>query len=430
MTALLKLVRNNSLLNSLVTMLSGNILASVLGVFSTSVTAKYLGVELFGYLVLALTVATVSHKVFDCQTWQAFIRFYSRLNKTNNRLKNYLIRFFVLIEVGSVILAISTVFIFQDLYISLFEIPLIYSSIFLCYSLIIFFKFTGVSVGVLRFYNKFYIISKIQVLTSAVKLTLVLYCALYLESSELYTYLFVWVFSDILLSISLGVSAFLVYKENNSDILMRPININGKYKRVVFKFCLFTNLASTIDLPIKEFDVLLIGAITNSSTAGVYKIAKQIMGLIANLASPLYQVIYPELAKRVLVSKANAIRFCNMIATYTLIGSTIISVLLITTLHFWVVLLFGEDFLNYKFLICIAIVFKSIDIVFTSYHALFIALGYVYDNFLILFFVNTLSLIVACISIPAYGAEGVFLAFIIQMLLVLIFKYRKIKGAK
>lgn len=428
MTALIKLLRSSSLLNSVITMLSGNILASVLGVFSTSVTAKYLGAELFGYLILALTIVTVSHKIFDCQTWQAFIRFFSR-NRINNNIKSYLIKFFILVELGGVLLALATIYLFKDMYISLFEIPSPYSFIFYYYSVIICFKFTGVSIGILRFYNKFYMISKIQVLTSGVKLLLVVFCAFYLESNELYTYMFVWIFSDILLSIALGVSACFVYKSNNPRLLVIPRSVSKKYKKIVIKFCLFTNLASTVDLPVKEFDVLMIGAITNSSTAGVYKIAKQIMGLIANLASPLYQVIYPELAKRVLLSTEKAIKFCNMIAIYTLIGSSLLSIFLISTLNFWVVLLFGEEFLSYKLLICIAIIFKSIDIIFTSYHALFIALGYAYDNFIILTFVNVISLVIACFSIPAYGAEGVFLALVTQMIFVLIFKYRKIKSA-
>lgn len=62
-------------------------------------------------------------------------------------------------------------------------------------------------------------------------------------------------------------------------------------------FFVSTNWHTTVRMASKEVDTLIIGGILGNASAGLYEIVKQIASVLSRAAAPLYQAVYPELAK-------------------------------------------------------------------------------------------------------------------------------------
>ena len=68
----------------------------------------------------------------------------------------------------------------------------------------------------------------------------------------------------------------------------------------------------------KEVDTLIVGGILGSASAGLYKIVKQVASVLSRAADPLYQAVYPELAK--LWSAGDRAGFRRLLRRSTLMG--------------------------------------------------------------------------------------------------------------
>ena len=65
----------NKVLKNAGILLSGNMGANVFGLLSVAIFTHSQGAVIFGYYVLFLTFIEIIDKIFNFQTWQAFIKF-------------------------------------------------------------------------------------------------------------------------------------------------------------------------------------------------------------------------------------------------------------------------------------------------------------------------------------------------------------------
>ena len=65
----------NKVLKNAGILLSGNMGANIFGLLSLAIFTHSQGVVVFGYYVLFLTFIEIIDKLFNFQTWQAFIKF-------------------------------------------------------------------------------------------------------------------------------------------------------------------------------------------------------------------------------------------------------------------------------------------------------------------------------------------------------------------
>jgi O-antigen/teichoic acid export membrane protein len=63
------------------------------------------------------------------------------------------------------------------------------------------------------------------------------------------------------------------------------------------RFFLTTNWHATVRTASKEADVLVVGAMLGGAGAGLYAVTKQVASLLSRAGDPLYQAVYPELAR-------------------------------------------------------------------------------------------------------------------------------------
>ena len=84
--------------------------------------------------------------------------------------------------------------------------------------------------------------------------------------------------------------------------------------------------------------------------------------------------------------------------------------------------LLGADYGAVWAIFLFAVVVKSLDNIFTPVHSLFIALGYIKANLLILMVANGLLLVGFWLVVPALGAFGALVCLAVQAMVVLCLK--------
>lgn len=279
--------------------LSGNIGSGVFGLLSLSIFTKSQGAELFGYFVIFLVFLEFIDKLFYFQTWPAFIKFASDFqarNEDHNVIM--LLKFSFLIEFGSSILAATVAFFLSLFALDFFRVPEEYHATLLIVLLTFLFKVTEVSIGIFRFFDRFALQAKIQVYSSAIKFVMFGFVALFYPSFELFVY--ATVLSQFITAMIKYFCALSILKENKITIFKifrKKINTPLLKELKVISFIVYNNFDVITRMISRQLDILLVGKLYGAESVGIYKIVKEIANILARLTDPIYQSIYPNLAR-------------------------------------------------------------------------------------------------------------------------------------
>ncbi len=149
-SSLKKVLKNAGIL------LSGNIGANIFGLLSVAIFTHSQGAKIFGYYVLFLAFIEIVDKIFNFQTWQAFIKFATDFQvKNEHHNVMMLLKYSFLVDLISLIVATIISLVLSNYAMNFFDIPKEYYSLLLLMSLTIFFKITEISTGVFRLYDRF-----------------------------------------------------------------------------------------------------------------------------------------------------------------------------------------------------------------------------------------------------------------------------------
>ena len=276
---------------------SGNIASSLLSLGSLALTARALGVENFGYLTLITTYILIVDRLVNFQTWQAVIKYGAdALEQKRNADFKLLVKFGFFLDcataaIGTVIAASAAWFVGQwrgwDQHL------VIMAAI---YSTTILFHIQGTPMAILRLFDKFNKVAYQSVIAAAIKLVGVTIA--FFAGAGLWAFLLVWAVVDILGKLLLVYFAYneLVFQRFHGFMQGSAWNMAKKFKGI-WGFVWATNLNSSIRMASREIDVMIIAAILGISAVGLYKVAKQFTLVIQKTIDPLYQSIFPELAK-------------------------------------------------------------------------------------------------------------------------------------
>jgi O-antigen/teichoic acid export membrane protein len=151
---------------------------------------------------------------------------------------------------------------------------------------------------------------------------------------------------------------------------------------------------------------------------GVYKVYKEIAGILGRLSDPINQVIYPEFARLI---GSDQINQSKNIAKKT-IGLLFFVSLILTTLMLFsakpvVNYFFGIEYMSHLSALYALIIFHWIIFFTTPINSLFIAGGFARYSFYLVLFSNTLFLLIAYFLGRLIGINGIIAAFIIQGLI-------------
>lgn len=294
--------------------------AAAISLFVTALTARTLGPEKYGVLALVLVYQVTISTLVTFNAWQAIIKYGSETLQANDRSGlRQLILFGFSLDIVSAFTGTLLAVGLSGLIIGLMGWDESIRNLLVLYSFLTLFSFKGTSIGVLRLFDRFDLLSYSVVLSAIVRLIGVTWC--FVTEQDLLGFVLVYLITGIIGQLYQLFAALWVLKRKSLGIFpSRPLYDVRKRFPGLLDYVWTTNLSSTIRMISRESDELIIAGLTTPADLGLYKIAKQFSRALPLLTNPLYQSIYPELAR--LWAADNAKTFRSIIIRSTiLVGS-------------------------------------------------------------------------------------------------------------
>lgn len=385
----------------------GNSGASALSFISFSIMAKQLGAELLAILVLAQTYSMIVNDIFNVQTWESLVKFGSA-QKDNLKIVK-VIRSNLALDIISAVVATIFAIILVLPVSHVFHWDSKCIDVILIYSISILFKITTLTIAIPRIFNKFTFVAKIQVVFAFVKLSFVIFAA-YMHKDYYYYYL-IYLTIEILTQLSLIVFSIRLISSLDEKWWRGSI----QFDKEQMKFIWWTNLRTIIRIPVRRLDIMLINLIISFKMIGIYKVYKEIAGILDRLSDPINQVIFPEFAaligeKQIAKSKKIAKKTIGLLFVISLF----LTILLLFLAKPIIIFFFGVEYLTHIFALYTLIFFNWLVFFTTPINSLFIAAGFAKYSFYIVIFSNTIFLICAYVLGSLAGIYGIIIALILQ----------------
>ncbi|MFA0491378.1 lipopolysaccharide biosynthesis protein [Vibrio splendidus] len=356
----------NKIMNNALVVLSGNVGANIFGLLSVTIFTKSMGAEIFGYYVLFITIVEVVDKIFNFQTWQAFIKYATdfQVNGKSDKIM-MLLKYCFLVDLFSLVVAAVIAYLSVDYFIDFFDIPIEYDYLLEIMAISLVFRVLGVSSGIFRLFDQFKLQSKILVISALFKFSLYIIISILSPSFESFVY--GSLFSQFIAFIMTLYGCKKVLNDEKiliNSIIKERIEYDMMKEMKVFSFILYNNFDVSVRMVSRQLDIFVLGRLYGSEVVGVYRIAKDIVSVIGKVTDPIYQAIYPELAKLLANGEVNAAKQVTFkISKYAGMAGLLLYVAFIFFGSMSISLFFGSDFthaynivLVYFFAILISIV--------------------------------------------------------------------------
>lgn len=270
-------------------------LAGAMSLAYLAITARALGPDGMGALVLAHAYAMTVAGIARFQSWQAVIRFGAPMAAAGDKaafraLAQFTIRIDLLSAVIGVALAIAAApFAARAFGWSADVVRLVY-----LYAFAVPFLMGATPTGVLRLFDKFRTLGAQMTVMPAARLIGSL--AAWSAGGGVEAFLIVWIVSAFANGASLWA---LGWRELAARSLAPRLTgaPEGPRDPAWIPFMLKTNAASTLDLMNESVPVLLVGGIAGSAAAGFFQLAQNVTNLLAHPTNMLNHATFPELAR-------------------------------------------------------------------------------------------------------------------------------------
>lgn len=327
------------------TLLSGNIIAWIIGLITFALTARILGPAQFGTFVLITTYITIIDKLINFQSWQALIHYGAdALEREDAEDFKAIIKFTAIIDIFTAVLGTIVAILLSwqvGQWLGWESETVLMAKI---YSLVILFNISGSPTGLIRLFNRFGLFAVQQIVTALLKLIGIVF--IFFIGGSFWFVLILWIMTTIVGQLLLlGLGWRELFMQGYHDVLKVPLYGVSKRHSGIWAFILSTNLNGSIRMASRELDTMIIGGIVGAEGAGLYKIAKQIAAIPAMISDPLYQAIYPDLSK--LWARGDITKFKQLILRSGLVaggGASIMWLGFILFGSFFIQIVFGEEY--------------------------------------------------------------------------------------
>lgn len=282
-------------------LLFGSSAVSAVGVVTLAILTHFYGAKVFGVYILLRSFHETVVQLLNVQTWQGFLKCAMHADAANRRehLKD-LFHFCLFVDVISIAVSIVVSLAINALVSEFYEIPE-YQSIGYVVAFSALCNLGHLSYGVFRFYNKFAIQSKIDIVLAVLCLisaALIAWCEMSIEfyAASFIALSFAAGLARLMLSFMLLADDCEVYNLKRPDrTILKSYDLRN--------FLWYNNLDVAVRMVSRKVDVLLIGKLIGTEAVAIYQIGVRVSAILAKAANPLYQSIYPELAN--LLAKGN-----------------------------------------------------------------------------------------------------------------------------
>ena len=409
-----KIFKNNIAKNFLVVFL-GDGFSSVLTLLNLSIMIKVLGLNESSIVNLVISYTLVFDTIFNFQSFNSIIRFLHRalIDKDFLKVKGYLQQGFIL-DIVTALISFFAANLFLEFICNIFKWDRDIVNLIRVYSFSILFNLTGTSIGIIRVFNKFKYSSYINVFVNSLKF--IFYLLSFIINVNMWYFILVELWFGLISSILLLiVTNFIIFKNNLRGIFKNKVVWDKEF----LKFNFYCNFMTTLDVPISHLTPFLINKFVGIEFISIYKVIEKIGGIVAKIASPLLNIIYPEISTKVSEEKEKeAISLVSKLFFIIILFGSLIIVFLSLTYKLWIniLILDGEKYvLNVLFYVLFVIIKFS----FVGVYPLFISLGYIKYNVYIVVIANLIYLGVIPFFSSNFNINGVIISQCIQVFIVI-----------
>lgn len=319
-------------------LLLGRVITGLAGLVYLSLITHHLGAETFGTLILVQTYIQTIIILTTFRSSQAVIRYGTVCLETQDKRGFHnLLKFTTLLDILGVIIGFLVAwFCAPILGFYLGWMPDLIAQVQLC-SIAILFAVKSTPEGLLRLYNRFDLLA-FQLVVLPIICLLGTIIAVMVEA-PFWGYLLVWfianVFDGLLL---MGTGLYEAINQGAMETMDSSIANLTKEHPGLWKFCLASNLDSSLPTIMRQATPIVIGLISTPTAVGLFRIGYELSTPLKDLAELFAHPLYPELARFSHQQKVNKFRELIiktskvstgvgvlMFLTFTLVGKTILS---------------------------------------------------------------------------------------------------------
>lgn len=277
-------------------LVSGNFLAALIGLANMALTARILGIDVFGVFVLITSYVAILIRLLNFQTWQALIKYgaHAIADHKSGQLKQ-LVKFCTLLDLSSAIGGAIVGIAAAPFVAGLLHLNAQQETFLILYSIIIASSLAGVPTGVLRLFNRYHTLA-FQGTFSAC-LALAGLSAVWFYKGGLGAVLLTYAIAQIAGNMFLLINGWRALRlEGFHQIWASRLQGIRAQNAGIVGFIFYTNIESSVKI-LRELDVFIIKLLLSAEAVGIYRVARRLGDTMAIAIDPFFQAIYPELAR-------------------------------------------------------------------------------------------------------------------------------------
>jgi O-antigen/teichoic acid export membrane protein len=310
-------------------LLSGRVVNAIVGLAYIALTARSLGKEAMGVLVIINAFAQFLGDVAHFESWQTVIAYGTKPLADGERPKfQQVLRLSLLLDLISSVVGVGLGVLGAWLFWNALRWPPGMSGYGALYALSIGAMTPATGIGLLRLFDRFRYLAAEQAISSFVRMVGCAICAL--THAPIQYFLLAWAAGTFA---SFFYIAGVALQDLTRRGLLKDFSLWGPTSRGlpgVWRFALSTNVSGTLEVGFTHVLTIAVGAILGPVQAAYWRIGKQVADGMAKPARLMVPALYPELAKlRAAGGQKAMTRLAIQIA---LIGGAAAGVLLLVSL--------------------------------------------------------------------------------------------------
>jgi O-antigen/teichoic acid export membrane protein len=270
----------------------------LIGLGAFVLTARALGPAEYGVLALLHAYTRVVERFVSFQSWQPLIKHGAELQEQGRRDDlQALLKLGFLLDVATATAAWALALAGAVVAAPWFGWSADTVAVLLLYCTVLLFTGTGTSTAIVRLSGRFRLVAAAQVGNAALRLA---FCGLgAVFGGGLLFFALVWMGMQALGSLgTLGLALRELRRENLlAGLLRAPVRGSRRRFPGLWGFAWSANLSLTIRASANELDTLIVGALADSTSAGLYHIAKRVGRLAQQVGAQVQAVLYPDVAR-------------------------------------------------------------------------------------------------------------------------------------
>ncbi len=295
---------------------SGQAGASALALLSIALTARTLGAEALGILVMMEAYVRLIDQWIRPETWQVLIKYGAdALSSNDSERFKQLIKFGFVVDLSGALAALLIAWFgihsaahWLGWHPETADLAFVYCFILLG-------QITSTPTAVLRLFNRFSVFAYAQIVAASIRLLMVV-VAWWLDAG-LDTFVVIAMITAVAQpAIMLTAATTELRKRGFSGFLTTPLaGVIRRYPRIL-AFIISTNLSLLLRKTVENTDVLIVGALLGPASSGGLHIVKRVSQSLIKLGGPVQQVLYPDItklwAKNEMAKFRQALRWSNL----------------------------------------------------------------------------------------------------------------------